>query len=278
MQVIVLKVMNNNVLLGRDVLRQKECMLIGKGIGFGRKADDFVEIESSRIERIYYAQDQNELDTYLTRLSHVDKAIIGVCEELIADAETKLGKLSHQLHIVLIDHVAFAIDRVKSGMVIDNPFLFEIQTLYPNEFAFGQVAIERINREFEVYLPQDEAGFIALHLYAATQNTEVKDAVKQTRMLTEIMQYIEKLLGMQLSRQEFSYIRLLNHLRSAIDRYKRGLVSQNPLLSSIKNEMSSSYKIASQVSQFLKQEYGMNFEQSEIGYLAIHIERIRTIS
>lgn len=278
MQVIVLKVMNNNVLLGRDVRRQKECMLIGKGLGFGRKTDECVDFDPNQIERIYYAQDENELDTYLTRLSHVDKAIIGVCEELIADAETKLGKLSHQLHIVLIDHVAFAIDRVKSGLVIDNPFLFEIQALYPSEYACGQIAIERINREFEVYLPQDEAGFIALHLYAATQNTEVKDAVKQTRMLTEIMQYIEKIMGMSLSKQEFAYIRLLNHLRSAIDRYKRGLVSQNPLLSSIKHEMITSYKLASQVSQFLKQEYGMDFEPSEIGYLAIHIERIRTIS
>jgi transcriptional antiterminator len=276
MRIVVLKVMNNNVLLARDLTRQVECMLIGKGLGFGKKSEDIATIPKEQIERIYYAQDHPDLAAYQKRLAHIDVAIIGVCEELIVDAQVRLGELSDQLHVVFIDHIAFAIDRVKSGLVIDNPFLFEIQTLYPNEYAFGQLAVDRINREFSVYLPPDEAGFIALHLYAARQNSQVKDAVKQTRILTEIMQFIEKVMGCSLPREDFAYIRLLNHLRGALDRHKKELKVRNPLLKSIQAEMGDSFRMALQVGQFLKQEYGYDFDSQELGYLAIHIERIRT--
>lgn len=277
MQVVVLKVMNNNVLLGRDTHRQQECMVIGKGIGFGRKPQESILLQKESIERVYYAEDEGSLKQYMARISHVDAAIIGVCEELIAEAESTLGPLSQQLHAVFIDHVAFAIDRVRSGMVIDNPFIFEIQVLYPEAYEFGQRAVARINRELSVYLPQDEAGYIALHLYAASQNAEVKEAVKQTRMLTEIMQYLEQLLGLKLSRHDFAYIRLLNHMRSALERYRKGLTSANPLLTSIQKDLPEAYRLATLIGQFLRQEYGVEFDLGELGYLAIHLERIKNL-
>lgn len=277
MQVVVIKVMNNNVLLGRDTGRQQECMVIGKGIGFGRKAQEVIVLDKSQVERVYYADDQESLKHYLSGISHVDVAIIGVCEELIAEAESCLGPLSHKLHAVFIDHIAFAIDRVKSGMVIDNPFIFEIQVLYPEAFDFGKRAVERINKEFSVYLPQDEAGYIALHLYAASQNAEVKEAVKQTRMLTEIMHYLETLLEIKLSRHDFVYIRLLNHMRSALERHRKGLRSANPLLESIRKDLPEAYQLATLIGQFLRQEYGLDFDLGELGYLAIHLERVKTL-
>ncbi len=278
MQVVVLKVMNNNVLLGRDVNRQQECMVIGKGIGFGRKTNEVVKLSKDTIEKVYYAEDTAAMNAYMARVSHIDAAIIGVCEELIAEAENALGPMSQQLHAVFIDHIAFAIDRVKSGMVIDNPFIFEIQALYPNEYAFGQKAVSRINREFSVYLPKDEAGYIALHLYAASQNAEVKEAVKQTRILTEVMQYLEQLLSIKMQRHDFSYIRLLNHMRSALERYRKGVKSVNPLMLSIQSDLVEAYRQATLVGQFLMQEYGIEFDQGELGYLAIHLERIQNIN
>lgn len=275
MQVLVLKVMNNNVLLGRDLGRQQECMIIGKGVGFGKKTNEKIQVNQDLVEKIYYAEDQDLLKSYISRIAHIDKAIVGVCEELIAEAESTLGEMSQQLHAVFTDHIAFAIDRVRSGMMIDNPFVFEIQALYPKEYQFGQKAVARINKEFSVYLPQDEAGYIALHLYAASRNAEVKDAVKQTRILSEIMQYLEHILDVKLTKHDFAYIRLLNHMRSALERYRKGLKSVNPLIDSIRRDMPEAYRMANLVGQFLKQEYNVDFESGEIGYLAIHLERIK---
>ncbi|MCK8061330.1 MULTISPECIES: PRD domain-containing protein [unclassified Fusibacter] len=273
----IIKVMNNNVILVRVEKSSEECMLIGKGLGFGRRTGEVITTEEDKIEKKYYATDESGKTSYIELLKHVDRAVIGVGEEFIAEAESVLGKLSEQVHVVLIDHIAFAINRVREDMVIDNPFLFEIRTLYPKEYELGLKAVERINSEFMIYLPPDEAGFIALHLYAARKNSAVKDAVKQTRIMTEVMQYIEKIMKKDLKADEYAYIRLLNHMRGAIDRYQKGIETVNPLLKSIKSEMPISYKLAKQVGQFLRQEFSWDFGEHELGYLTIHIERIRSI-
>lgn len=273
----ILKVMNNNVILVQALHQNEEYVLIGKGIGFGKKPQQKVVIPNELIEKKYQATDDATKESYMRLVQHIDSGVIGFCEELIVASEKVLGKLSATIHVVLTDHIAFAIERVRAGMVIDNPFLFEIKTLYPKEFHIAKDAITRINEVFDISLPEEEAGFIALHLYAAKDHSEVKEAVKQTRMMTEVMVHMEQIMQCDLKANEFAYIRLLNHLRGAFDRKRAGNTSVNPLLPSIKTDMTESFEMAKRVGTFIKEAFDIAFADEEIGYLAIHIERIRAI-
>ena len=43
-------------------------------------------------------------------------------------------------------------------------FLMEIQKFYEKEFLIGLKALEIINHNFNVTMPEDEATFIAMHI------------------------------------------------------------------------------------------------------------------
>ena len=68
-----------------------------------------------------------------------------VCEEGIYEISKKLNKeLNENIHIGLIDHLFFAVKRMKSKEIIENPFLVEIETLYPKEFSLAKMVGNRV--------------------------------------------------------------------------------------------------------------------------------------
>ncbi|SUY46480.1 transcription antiterminator [Clostridium perfringens] len=61
-----------------------------------------------------------------------DEKFIAFCEELILEISRDFSdELNEIIHIGLIDHISFAIERMKKGEILRNPFLVEIETLYP---------------------------------------------------------------------------------------------------------------------------------------------------
>ncbi len=53
----IMRVMNNNVLLVKDHLKDIEVVLIGKGIGFGAKNNTELIVSKDKIEKKYLAYD-----------------------------------------------------------------------------------------------------------------------------------------------------------------------------------------------------------------------------
>lgn len=108
-------------------------------------------------------RENDKLEQLLSRIPEVHFTI---SEKIITYAEQKMGtKLNEHIHIVLTDHLSFAIERTKEGIYITNKLLQEINALYPTEFQIGLWAINHIKEVCEVDMPEDEAAFIALHLH-----------------------------------------------------------------------------------------------------------------
>lgn len=274
----IIKVLNNNVVLVRQLEDQHESILVGKGIGFGLKNDTEACIPKNVIEKSFITFEKSIKEQYYQLIQDMDTRVIGLCEELIASAENTIGKLNQQLHVVLADHIGFAIERTHQGMAIHNPFLIEIKALYPEEFSIGQLARHKALMDLKVDLPEDEAAFIALHFHAARQNKAVKDTVKQTRILKAMMDLIQERLGFDVQQNELTYIRLINHLRGVIDRLVNKKCVDNPLLESIKREFKESYAIVMEVKALLESSYDLSFNENEMGFMALHIERIKNVS
>ena len=71
-------------------------------------------------------------------------------------------ELNEKLVLGLSDHISFAIERQKQGLSLANTLLLEIKKFYTDEYRLGQAALDIIEEQLGVRLPEDEAGFIAI--------------------------------------------------------------------------------------------------------------------
>ena len=56
---IVCKVLNNNVILACKQGKTQEMILVGNGIGFGRKAEDIIQLADHEIEKAFVTYEEN---------------------------------------------------------------------------------------------------------------------------------------------------------------------------------------------------------------------------
>lgn len=274
----IIRVLNNNVILAKkNLTNNAEAVLVGKGIGFGTKSGQEKLIPAHSIEKSFVTYDEKLKRDYMELVEQMDETILSMCTEIILMAEKRLGELNSRIHIVLTDHIGFAIERIKGGMEIHNPFLHEIQNLYEQEYQVGIMAQEIIERTTGITIVEDEVGFIALHLNAARQHKDVKDTLRSTRLIKELVTIIETNLHYKIE-SDLTYSRLIHHLRGSIERVEKGQTVINPLLETLRKEFKDSFKIAGKVKVRIEDELDAIVPDDELGYMAIHIDRIRRMS
>lgn len=267
-------IMNNNVVLAKNLISNNEVVLLGKGIGFGKKKNQMVYFSKEIIERSFINLSQSIKKDYYELIRQMDVSIMGLCEEIILMAEKAIGELNDNIHIVLTDHIGFAIERIKNNMEISNPFLHEIKLLYADEFKIALEAITKIKEETGVTLPEEEAAFIALHLHSARKNKQVKKTLKNTRVIKEVVEYIEENIGFDASNEGLTYRRLLTHIRASLERIENHTTLENPLLDTIKKEFKVSWSIAQDAKKIIEDNLDIVVDENEVGYLTIHIDRL----
>lgn len=67
----------------------------------------------------------------------------------------------------LVSHFAPAFNRLKHGLQIHNPMLEKIQERYPDIYAACQKVCERLTEKTGYVIPDDEVGYLAMHIGAA---------------------------------------------------------------------------------------------------------------
>lgn len=272
---LITKTLNNNVILAIDRVSNEEVVLVGKGIGFGKKDGNLVKLSEKDIEKSFLSFDEKTKNDYYQLMKDINEKVIGLSEEIIAIAEKKFGLLNSKIHIALADHISFAIERIKMGLEISNPFIYEIQALYPEEFQVGKMAREIIKDRLGVIVSESEVGFIALHIHSARVSKQVIDTIKDTKFLKALVNIIEKELSTKLDNSGLVYSRLINHLRASISRMENKKYIENPLLDIIKEKFTKSYDIAEKIGVYINKEKNIYVTDDELGYMALHIERIK---
>ncbi|MBP0724708.1 PRD domain-containing protein [Bacillus sp. RG28] len=271
---IVKKVLNNNVIIAKDN-DNAEVVLIGKGIGFNKKKDDHLPIDP--VEKIFVLKDEEKQEQYKLLLPYMDEKLMGIIQQAIFTIGQSIGSnLNEQIHISLTDHLLFAIIRIRKGFSVDNPFLYETRAMYPDEFAIAMEVVNEINKELDVKLPIEEAGFITLHIVSALAKEYAFDVNKYSQIMKNLIEVIEESMQVKLDRSSINYIRLVRHLRFLIERIIRNEPSKESQSLSLilKNEYPESYSLAWKIVKSLQTKLQKPVSEAEVIYLTMHLERL----
>jgi beta-glucoside operon transcriptional antiterminator len=268
------KILNNNAVVVID--HNEEKIAIGAGIAFQKRKNDIVNV--SKIEKLFVMKENEKFQQLLLQIPEEHFAL---SEEIITYAEEYLGsKLNEHIHIALTDHLSFAIERISAGIHLQNKLLNEIKVLYRKEFDIGLWAIKHVEEKTTIKMPVDEAAYIALHIHTAKlQGSDMNQIIRQTAIISEMVQVIKDYLNIAIEEDNISYQRLITHLRYSISRINNYELHtmDDEMLEMLKRKFSVSYVCAQKVAIELTRKHGIDLPDQELGFMTLHIERLRQL-
>lgn len=89
-------------------------------------------------------------------------------------------KDDEKLLIGLATHLRPALTRMKMGLDIRNPLLEKIQEMYPEIYAMTQQVSDYIQQRYDVTVPPQEVGFLAMHFGAAIERFRKSQQVEKS--------------------------------------------------------------------------------------------------
>lgn len=191
----IVKVINNNVVSSVDD-RNREVIVLGKGIGFQKTSGD--DIQKDRIEKVF--QLSTEASSQFEKLvEEIPYEYIKYTDEIVKEAVQVLGRnLNRNIYITLTDHLHFAIERYRKNIFFQNALLWEIKKFYSVEYTIGLHAVSMIKEKEGIELSVDEAAFIALHIVNAEMDTGKGGGVfRRWRMLRKCFRICSILLNIR---------------------------------------------------------------------------------
>ena len=280
MGIRVVKVINNNIIKSYDEKHQ-EVLVMGCGIGFKKKPGD--EVDESLIEKIYTNIDKTTSNKLTELLEKVPLERIQLTNDIISYAKAALGKkLNDNIYLTLTDHISFAIERIQQGMVLKNALLWEIKRFYNHEYLIGKEALAMIEKRLGIELPEDEAGFIALHLVNATMDfSDMEQTTEATKIIQHILMIVKYHFQMELDEYSLHYERFITHLKFFVQRVFSGTVlhdDEKSFILMLKEQYSNEYRCALKVRDYMLKEFGQELTEDKLVYLTIHIKRVTTVS
>lgn len=274
---IIDKILNNNVIVVKDK-NNVEKIIMGKGIAFNKKIGDAIEKKS--IEKVFTLTNSVALNKLQELVVDIPLEYLEVTEEIVVYSKACLGKrINEMIYVSLVDHIYTSIDRYLEGINIKNALLWDIRRFYPDEFDIGMTALDMIEKKFKVRLPDDEAGFIALHIV----NAEIdEDSMQNMYAITKVMQEISNIVKykfqIEFDENSVYYYRFITHLKFFAQRLISGKtfedMDDSSLLDMVKTKYKNAYYCVNEISNFIYRKYKYELSDEEKLYLTIHIERV----
>lgn len=274
---IIKRILTNNAVVIDDE-NQQEKIVCGKGIAFKKRPG--MEIDEMSINQTFILEGGGEYSRFEQLLKDVPLEYLELSSEIINMAKLEFAKkFKDNVIITLSDHLYVAIKRCREGMTISNPLLWDIKNFYEIEYDIGLRALELIKNKFHIQLPNDEAGFIALHIVNVELDEDNMDHIFQvTKVIQEIMTIVKYHFHAEFDTSNVYYYRFITHLKFfALRLLKDNQFNEdeeNELLDVVKDKYCTSYECVLKIKYFLEKKYNYTLQEDEIVYLTIHVHRV----
>ncbi|CAM3721011.1 hypothetical protein BS639_14895 [Rouxiella silvae] len=275
----IIKILSNNAIVVEN--QQEETLVaLGRGIGFGKKPGDMAE--PTLFEAQYLEKNDDVTNSWRQLFSNIPDEIIQTSRKIVSNIERTFAVASQlSLILALSDHIYYAITRASKNQLIRNPLAWDIQIFYPQEYGMAKEAIELIKRSMSVTLPEEEAGFIALHIVNCRHNGNMHDTMHSANLIKDILNIIKLYLRIELNENSLSFQRIVTHLKF----FSMRMMNNSPfslddasLYVDIKEKLPTSYRCTEKIERWLNSNHNYTMSLDEKMFLTIHIERLRTPS
>ena len=273
----IFKILNNNVAVILDD-HGDEKIVMGKGICFKKKTGE--EISPESVDKVFSLAEEEVSNKFQVLVQDIPMEHMALGEEIIAEARLRLGKrLNDMIYISLIDHVHTSIVRFLEGVTVKNALLWDIRRFYREEYQIGLWALDLMEERFKVRLPEDEAGFIALHLANAQMDQEVMHNMYEiTRIMQELVNIVKYSFQISFDEDDVYYYRFITHLKFFAKRLvERNIYTEDDnddLWEVIRGKYPKAFGCVEKITQFIEKKYEYELSKEEQLYLTIHVERV----
>ncbi|WP_279230392.1 BglG family transcription antiterminator [Thermohalobacter berrensis] len=240
--------------------------------------DQLIHILNKKVEGSIDTQNKIEVNVRNRLFNLIDKQTTMKIEDIVQSIENKMGrKLTDSAFVGLVVHLALAVQRIKNNekIIINKEILEELKST--SEFNFAKLLAEKITETFKVNIPEDEIGYITMHLRGAKiyNSDKIEEEVIQKfeliKIAKEMLKVVENETGYILRYNDRLLLDLVTHLIPAINRLKLNLSIRNPLLEEIKENYPEIFEISTKSAKVLEEKYNVKIPESEIGYIAMHL-------
>lgn len=273
MDYVVIKSINNNVVLAKSKKTNEQVILMSKGIGFNKKANDIV-CDIGKENQVFILWDNQDK---FKNVKYDDAKLKIVVKKIAEIAHEKLGADKDDIIKSLYDHILFLVDRINFGLYIDNPFQNEISFLYAREYEIAKKAVELINECISIKIGNSEVAFIALHLNSASQKQSISTTIEQVRVYNEISNII--ITKLDIKKENFKDVRIfLMSLNRIISEIEKGKNFELTCHDEIKNSMKESYDLIINIINIVKNEFNIYINKNAQAFLTVELEKLRQLN
>ena len=272
----VRKALNHNTLIAISMENNQEYLVIGKGIGFGKKVSERFEIPENIECTVYSLHEQTERGKAMDLIKGIEPVYLEIAGKVLAKSEEVFGKIDKRILFPMADHIAFAVQRIRANEQISNPLTDDIRALFHMEYKTAEFVKDILWEMLQVEIDEHEIGYIALHIHSAIEDENVALSMQIAMAVRECIRMIEEETGQTIDVMSLSYNRLMNHIRYMVARSIKGEKLKLNMNDYMSVKFPKSFWMATEVCKQLEKQLHRTspLDEVEIGYLAMHIERV----
>ena len=268
----VKKALNHNTVIAIGMDDNQEYLLIGKGIGFGKKVSERMEAPEGCT--VYSLHEKTERGSAMELVKGLDPVFLEIAEQVLQEGERTFGKIDRSILFPMADHIAFAVKRIQNGEQISNPLTGDIRALFHMEYKTAECIIPILKERLQAEIDEHEVGYVALHIHSAIEDENVALSMQIARTVRECIQLVEAETGASIDVMSLSYNRLMNHVRYMAARAIKGEKLKLDMNDYMSVKFPDEFRMASTVCGHLEKHLKKPLDPVEIGYLAMHIQRV----
>ena len=240
----IAKTLNHNSFIGVEEENNREYLVMGKGIAFGKKTGQ--RVQPGDDTRIYSLTEMTERGNARTIVQGVSPLSLELASAVLDEAEKEFGKIDRSI----------------------------VRVMFYKEYKVASCIRELLKERLQIEIDEHEIGYLALHVHSAIVEENVSQAMEVARAVRESISLVEHITGHTIDVMSLSYNRMMNHIRYMVARAVSGeklKVNMNDYMSV---KFPKAFQAAKRICEEMEKRLKLPMEEIEIGYLAMHIERI----
>ena len=268
----ITKILNHNSFMGIESKNDQECLIMGKGVAFGKKVGQTVSVTGDA--RVYSLKELTDRGEAKEIIKSVSPLCLELANEVLDQAEEEFGKVDRSILFTMADHLDFAVRRIQNGEQISNPLTDDIRIMFYKEYKVAGCIRDLLKEKLGIRIDEHEIGYIALHVHAAIVDENVSQAMEIARTVRECICLVEEETGESIDVMSLSYNRLMNHVRYMVARAIHGEKLKMSLNDYMSVKFPGPYMTAEKICRKMEKSLKLPIPDIEIGYLAMHLERM----